>query len=253
MTLDRPRLGPKVTADAAPDQALRGDSLMAAMFRRTRWLALALASCACVTALPACSSGVKVGPWQVVDAPPPLQATRIEIERWKAAPPTAAASHAATRPASTQSATRPATQPVRLEVQRLVLDLATGRGSFTDADGKPYPLQFESDVVNKIRAYVVGRTWQADPILPAKGAVDPTYYSLTVFNGDARVSHPGFLSAKVRYTTDETEPRKLARDQGLWADPPSEPLSEGVLLLGDTFDRARRVAHPLSNRVNLIQ
>lgn len=208
----------------------------------TRATMLALTFLGATLTLGGCASGVKIGPWQLVEPRPPLEATRLEICRWKATATTASPS---TQPAATQAG--------RPDEQRLVIDLTTGRAAFTDIDGKTYPQQLEQETVDKIRAYIAGRTWQDVKIAPAAGAAEPKLYSLTAFVGDAQVGPDGFWTSPLKSTGGMFDKDKESRGQGRWADPPAKPLPEGVLQIGDVFDHAVRIAHPLSDRVNLIE
>ncbi len=182
---------------------------MAGKFPRSAivWLALA------ALLLTACDSGMKIGGWQITKPKAPLVATRIEVVRWRMT-----------------AAHDDAKQAARTDVERLAMDLITGRASFTDSNGKIYPQQLSPEDVQKINDLISGRSWQTT-IDPDEKATDTVYYSLTVYNGEGGVY----------------------KEQGLWAVPSEKPLPDGFVLLDDAFEQATRLAHPLSEEINLLK
>lgn len=128
---------------------------MHASFRVALGLTLALT----LPALIACSNGIKVGDWQVIDPDPPIDVSSIEITR-----------------------TLPADDNAKAGSQKLTIDTLNGRASLTDSDGSVHPLQLPADRVEKIRDFAATRGWlDADIESPKKHTAPLTHYALTIF------------------------------------------------------------------------
>jgi hypothetical protein len=170
-------------------------------------------------ALAGCEKGMKIGPWQVLKAKHPLVATSFQLTRRHGTP--AAATQAGEAAAADGS-------------QRLIVDLNSGQATFTDTDGRAFPLQVEADRLEALRAIIADRTWQIGERGPAKGATDPAWYALTVYNGEKAVDEQAFWA------------RPVAKEK-------KHPLPAGIATLEDALEHAQRVAHPISDTVDLLK
>ena len=118
----------------------------------------------------------------------------------------------------------------RVHEKRLVVDLSTGRASLTDSDGRVYASQLSAEILEQVRATISGGSWNFSRAQAAPHAEEVQYFELSVHNGDDPVGG-------------------LCR----WAVPAARELRPAHILLVKTFDRAHRMAHPLSDQVNLVE
>jgi hypothetical protein len=180
-----------------------------------RHASLLLVLLACV--LPACEDGFRIGDKQIINAKHPLVASRIVVTRRE----NAEIIHNA----------RPATQPAAdAQTQKLVIDLDTGRASLTDTDGRVFQTSVAPEDLATLRAGIADRSWRVGSRNAPKGATTATQYTLTAYNGDRPYG-----------------------DQAAWTAPTRNPLPPVMLQLESLFQRADRLARPLSNDINLLE
>ena len=156
----------------------------------------------------------KVGEQWVIKPPHQINATRIEVTRTAAGEPKADAEGQADA-----------------GEQTLAVDLTTGRVTFQDADGAPYPHQLSAEAAQQLVAGFVDRSWQVGRIGAVRGAEDAMSYDLRVYEGD-----------------DQAKPRRVR-----WSTPPARELPDQLAVLVRTFNEAHRLAHPLSGEVDLLE
>ncbi|MCC7193667.1 MAG: hypothetical protein IT444_12905 [Phycisphaeraceae bacterium] len=117
--------------------------------------------------------------------------------------------------------------------QKLVADLNSGLATFTDADGRSYVTHIDPTKLQELKGIVTSRTWEVGERTADKNVTEPTWYSLTVYNGD-----------------------KPASGRASWVRPESKetkhPLPPAITTLEETFERVSRIAHPLSENVDLL-
>ena len=114
--------------------------------------------------------------------------------------------------------------------ETLEIDLVSGKASFTDLDGTIYPLQIRSTTLERIRSLAGERTWIVGKIKPPKDAVDPMHFLVVAYEADHDQQH------YVQFTK-----------------PARKDLPELFHALMDELDQAHRLAHPLSDTVNLLK
>jgi len=175
--------------------------------RRAAVFALLLVSL--VLSLAACEKGMKVGDSWLVQPKQPLLATSFQLTR------------------RTGSATKPNQSG---PTQKLVIDLNTGRATFTDSDGKSYPAQLTENSLEELRPLIASREWQVGLRRSPSTAAETVNYALTVYDGD-----------------------KAVKEQSVWSRPSQKPLPPSLKKLEDAFDQVERIAHPLSNDVDLLK
>jgi hypothetical protein len=188
----------------------------------------------------------KVGDWWVIKPPHELNPIGLEVFRslspLEVAPPEADAPAPAPESAAADEAAPPAgsaAQGDRTDVQvaasnrqRLSLDITNGRGFLVDFDGRAIPLELDNQTLTALRELVKNRYWLHETIDPAKTALTPTYYRVVALDRDPRL-----------------------HEQAFWAIPPDprDPMPELFLMLTRIFDKANRLAHPLSERIDLLK
>ncbi|MCE9589205.1 MAG: hypothetical protein K8S99_01630 [Planctomycetes bacterium] len=199
-------------------------------------VAFALTLALALLPLGACSQGVKVAGWQVLDPEPPIDVSTIVVTRTHAAAADAACcgqhdkcdmtdkcDHA-DKCDKTDKCDQTAVK------QTLSIEPGSGHASLTDTDGRVYPLQIEKDRLEQLVEFVSHRTWMGEERHPPKREAAPMQYELTV-----------------------VESGKPMKEKATWCVPSRKPLPEGFALLTDSFDKADRVAHPLSKSVDLLK
>lgn len=186
--------------------------------RRTLLVTVALLG----LALAGCEKGVKIGPWQVIQPKVPLVVSSFHMTRGSAPIP------------AVSPTTRAADEPRADGTQELVVDLNSGRATFTDTDGRPYPTQIDPARLEELRGVLTSRSWRIGNRGPATSAADPIWYGLTAYSGDKPVG-----------------------EQAVWARPVSKekkhPLPPAIVTLEETFEHASRTAHPISESVDLLK
>ena len=171
-----------------------------------------IATLICMLALVAssgCESGVRLGNWTLIKASGPLEADRIEVLRrevWQGRP-------IESSPALT-----------------MVVDLASGRASFTGQDGQLRPVELEPDLLKDLRAGIEDRSWQVSRRDPPKNTEHAVSYELVAFDQDEPVG--GTVH---------------------WHNPAAEVLPASLQTVMTAFDQAARQVRPLSKSVNLIE
>lgn len=118
--------------------------------------------------------------------------------------------------------------------QKLVVDLNTGLATFTDVDGRSYETHIDPTKLQELQNIVSSRTWEVGERGADKNVTEPTWYSLTVYNGDKPA---GSRASWVRPESKETK----------------HPLPAAIATLEETFERVSRIAHPLSEHVDLLE
>jgi hypothetical protein len=169
-------------------------------------------------ALPACEKGLKIGDLQILKPQSPLVATSLVVTRRVG--PLAAAP--ATQPATTQPGGAS-------DTEKLVINLDTGRASFTDTQGRVFQTQLSGDDLTTLRREIANRSWRIGQRNAPKGATEATQYTLTVYNGD-----------------------QPYQDQALWTRPTRNPLPPVFATLESVFHRSERLARPLSENIDLL-
>ena len=141
------------------------------------------------------------------------------------------------RPNSTASATH--VHLTRYEYEKgatrgepsiLVIDLFTGHALLNEPDGRAFPSQLSAETAQNLRDIVAKRTFRTTRITPLRRAKLISDYEMSIYDGDV----------------------KLAAG-ALWATPPFRALPRPHTDLTAIFERAHRMAHPLSDRVNLVE
>lgn len=118
----------------------------------------------------------------------------------------------------------------RVDEKKLVVDLLSGRASLTDTDGRVYPSQLPDGMAQRLRTIIATRSFRSSHLRAPRDARDVRQYELNVYDGQQAVG---------RRTS--------------WAVPPAKPIPESLALVTRVFDRADRIAHPLSEWLNLIE
>lgn len=122
----------------------------------------------------------------------------------------------------------PSKEPEKLDPQTLVLDLETGRATFTDIDGRSYPQQLPSGVAGELQDALHARTWKYAEKLEKQEESIPVVYEMVVYEGGEPV-----------------------KDVAVWT-PSSEKSPEQLDTIISQFDRSHRLVYPMSNYVNLL-
>lgn len=102
--------------------------------------------------------GIAIGPWQIIPPTPPLNATAVELTRY-----------------------RLDAKKQRHDQQKLVIELADGRAALTDTDGRIYPQQIDRASLTKIREMIAAREHQIDAIKPPDKTPDAVRYDLVAY------------------------------------------------------------------------
>ncbi|MAE67263.1 MAG: hypothetical protein CMJ18_23625 [Phycisphaeraceae bacterium] len=113
---------------------------------------------------------------------------------------------------------------------KLDIDLFTGRTSLTDLEGRIHPSQLDHATTEKLRESLSGRAWQSRRTRAAKDADQVVRYEAEVRDGERRIG-------------------RTAR----WVTPSAKPLPDALTMLARTFERADRMVHPLSDRIDLVR
>lgn len=158
-------------------------------------------------------AGMIVGLLSGCTTRPPLEATEVHLQR------------------TFHSIGEPAAEGRQPRVkQALAIDLITGHATLTDNDGQKYPLQIEPKLLEQLRQGIADRSWQIGALRAKVLIESPVHYRLSVTVQDQ------VLTQQARWTTARQEK---------WP-----PIMSDLVA---AFDRAHRVAHPLSRKVNLIE
>ncbi len=131
----------------------------------------------------------------------------------------------------TSNATSSPVPPV-LQVQVMELDLVTGNASLRDVDGRVYPFQTDPQRLERLRTLTRGPEWVMGDVKPQRDAEAVTYYTLLAIEADE----------VTRYQVELAVPGRNRK-----------PLPALYAELLEMFVRAHRVAHPLSETINLLQ
>ena len=116
------------------------------------------------------------------------------------------------------------------EQRKVVVRVSSGRTSLIDTDGRVFPSQLPDADLEKLQSAVSDQGWRFWRIGARNNAEPVHYYEAAAYDGDVRIGG----SAR-------------------WAVPPDQALPRTLGLLMRTFNRAYRMAHPLSEHVDLIE
>ena len=117
----------------------------------------------------------------------------------------------------------------RIDPQTLNVDLLTGQTTLQDADGPAYPSQLPQGTAEQWRQRIHDGSWKTVRIGPARGTGPAVHYELTIRDGDRSHGRPLH-----------------------WSVPPDTKMPEPLRLFAQTFDRVDRLAHPISDRIDLF-
>lgn len=124
---------------------------------------------------------------------------------------------------ATTAATAPATAS-----QTVAVDLNSGKATLSDANGD-FTGTLEPAWVDRLRGTVKSNAWQVGTVGPLKGATDVTRYTLHVANASG------------------------GKQSAAWSVPSEKPLPPTMQTFDALVDRADRFAHPLSERIDLLE
>ena len=146
--------------------------------------------------------------------PKPINATRVEVVR--------------------QLEPLGSSQEPSASAQYMTISLISGHSVMIDSDGRKYPNDLGTGPADRLKALLDSREWEkgTQPIgVPRRGGNEPIrYYRMTVYLGDA--------------------PHKK---DATWLAPSTAPLPEPLEIASDLFTAQHRRAHPLSDRINLLE
>lgn len=112
--------------------------------------------------------------------------------------------------------------------QKVAVDLNSGKTTIADGAGQ-FAGTLEPAWVDRLRGTIKSNAWQVGTVGPLKGATDVTRYTLHVDNASG------------------------GKQSASWALPPEKPLPASMQTFDDLINRADRFAHPLSERVDLLE
>jgi len=112
----------------------------------------------------------------------------------------------------------------------LMIDLFTGHALLNEPGGRVFPSQLSAETAQNLRDIVAKRTFGTARIRPLRRAKVIRDYEMVIYDGDI----------------------KLAAG-ALWSTPPFRALLRPHTRLTAIFERAYRMVHPLSNRVDLVE
>lgn len=112
--------------------------------------------------------------------------------------------------------------------QKVAVDLVSGRTTITDAAGE-FAGTLEPAWVDRLRGTIKSNAWRVGSVGPLKGTTDVTRYTLHV------------------------ETATQGKHTASWAVPPEKPLPAAMQTFDDLINRADRFAHPLSERIDLLE
>ena len=113
--------------------------------------------------------------------------------------------------------------------QTLDVELETGQTTLQNADGPTYPSQLTLKTAQQWRDRIQDGSWNSGRIRGVRGAETVYHYVLTLRNEDRRLYGPIH-----------------------WSSPPVKTLPQSLRLFTQTFHRIDRLAHPISDRINLL-
>lgn len=120
-------------------------------------------------------------------------------------------------------------QGERVDQRELEIELYSGHTFLKGPDGRVHPYQLEPHVTDELRNAIADRSWQVDR-RPRPDVSDLVQYEVRVYDGDHEI--PAFAQ---------------------WTTPSLRPLPPAAALLIRTFQRADRMAYPLSGDIDLLQ
>ena len=117
----------------------------------------------------------------------------------------------------------------RIEPQTLNIELLTGQTTLQDSDGPAYPSQLTEDTAEQWRRRIHDGSWKTVRIGAARGTGPVFHFELTLRDGDRRLGRPMH-----------------------WSVPADKKMPESLRLFTRTFNRVDRLAHPISDRIDLF-
>jgi len=159
--------------------------------------------------LAACSEGVRIGTWQIIEPEAPLEVTAVQVTRSRAAGQSGEALN-----------------------QQMTIDILTGRGSLTDTTGRVYPLQFDSTQIASVRKFASERTWMTSSEAGVPSSAAPASamrYVMSVHTANKPLSRRGVW--QVPSSKPTIEGFAMMSDLFDRTDRSANPLSKDVNLL----------------------
>lgn len=121
------------------------------------------------------------------------------------------------------------TAPNQPASQWVSVDLATGKTTYTDMARENHSGTLDAAWLERLRGTIAGGTWRVGTLNPPKGTTEVTQYHLQV--GEAG------------------KPGQTAQ----WTVPSEKPLPAAMQTFDSLIDRADRFAHPLSEKIDLLE